>query len=211
MNPDFDMAIDQKVKPLVQGAMQKHLGITVADIEADISDQLKRSALLEFPVDTKVPFKQAKKAFKRAYLMRLLRQHLGNISAAADIAGIDRRSIHRLVGSLKIPVATFREAAEPAYVKQAAVQGIIKDVLEQYRSALNPTKYKALFAHAEALSVDIVKELPESHLTLAEAERVFEQAYFSQLLKESRTIAEAARKAGLCYEGVHRKLKTLGL
>ncbi len=211
MNPQLDSLIDGKIKPLISGAMQKHLGISVADIEADITDQLKRSTLLDFSVDISMPYKKAKKAFKRAYLLRLLQQHLGNISTAASIAGIDRRSIHRLVGSLKVPAAKIRDSAQPAYVRQNAVQEIVEDVLEHYKPALNQSKYKALSAHSEALSGDIAKELPEAHLSLKEAENAFECEYFKELISQSATITQAAKKAELRYEVVHRKLKSLGL
>jgi DNA-binding NtrC family response regulator len=211
MTANLDTAVDQKVKPLVQGAMQKYLGIKVSEIEADITDQLKRSTLLDIPINTRTPYKQAKKAFKRAYLMRLLQQHLGNVSTAADVAGIDRRSIHRLVLSLKVPTIKFREDAEPSYVRQATVHGIIQGVMEHYRAALSPVKYKAFSANTGALSEDIVKELPEEHLTMKDAERAFEQAYLSQLMKECSTITEAAQRARLRYEVLHRKLKGLNL
>ena len=211
MNTDLEFAIDQKVKPIVAGAMQKFLGVKVANIETDISDQLKNSTLLDFSINTKLPYKQAKKAFKRVYLMKLLQMHLGNISIAATVAGLDRRSIHRLVLSLKVPALKFREDAEPSYARQAVVQGIIQGVLGQYRSALNPVKYKALSAQTEAISEDIVKELPETHLTLKEAEHSFEKAYLSQLMKESSTIVQAAKTAKLRYEVLHRKLRNLGI
>ncbi len=227
MNLPHDAVIDAKVKPIVEQAMQKYLGIRVSDIEADITDQLKRSTLLDIPIDSKLPFKAAKKAFKRAYLMRLLHQHLGNISTAADVAGIDRRSIHRLVLSLRVPTTTFRKDAQPQYarnhhmvaspqtavgdIRQATVQGILQNVLENYRAALNPIKYNAFSAQAEAISDDITKELPEEHLTLKAAEQAFEYAYFRQLMKESTTVVEAAKKARLRYEVLHRKLKSIGI
>jgi DNA-binding NtrC family response regulator len=211
MTAELESAITQKVKPLVESAMQKYLGIKVADIEADITDQLKQTALLDIAVDVKLPFKAAKKAFKRAYLMRLLRQHLGNISTAADAAGVDRRSVHRLVTSLKIPTTKMRESAQPDYVRKTAVQTIVEDVLGQYKAALNPAKYKVLYEHSEALSEDIVKELPDTHLTFKAAEIAFERAYLGQLLSQSRSIAEAAKKAKLRYEVLHRKLRMLGI
>ncbi len=211
MNSELERAVDLKVKPIVGGAMQKFLGVKVANIESDISDQLKNSTFLDFTINTKIPFKQAKKAFKRAYLMRLLQQHLGNISTAADIAGIDRRSIHRLVISLKVPTMKFREDAQPVYARQAVVQGIVQGVLEQYKSSLSPVKYKAISAQTGAISEDIVNELPESHLSMKEAENAFEKLYFSQLMKECSSISKAAKQAKLRYEVFHRKLKNLGI
>ncbi len=211
MNSELETAIDHKVKPIVCSAVQRFLGVKMANIETDITDQLKRSTLLDIPIETKLPFKKAKKAFKRAYLMRLLKIHLGNISMAASVAGMDRRSIHRLVLSLRIPTAKFREDAEPSYARQSAVQGIIQGVLEQYKPALNSARYKALSAQTGAISEDIVKELPETHLTLKEAEHEFEKAYLSQLLKECKTITQASKAAMLRYEVLHRKLRLLGI
>lgn len=209
MTSDLNVAIDQRVKPIVGNAIRKHLGVSVSNIELDITDRLKKSALADFAINTSLPFKEAKKAFKRTYLARLLQTHLGNISTAAGIAGIDRRSMHRLVASLRIPTTRIRETANPAYVRQTTVKNVIQEVLEQYKPALNPAKYKALSAHAESLSEEIIKELPEEHLSFKEAEHEFEKAYFARLANECRTIAAMARKAGLRYEVVHRKLKAL--
>jgi DNA-binding NtrC family response regulator len=54
------------------------------------------------------PFKEAKgmlvEAFEREYLTHLLERHKGNISRAAQEAGIDRNYIHRLVKKYGIPV-----------------------------------------------------------------------------------------------------------
>lgn len=53
------------------------------------------------------PFKEAKglliEQFERDYLTHLLRRHAGNISRAAQEAGIDRNYIHRLVKKYGIP------------------------------------------------------------------------------------------------------------
>jgi DNA-binding NtrC family response regulator len=211
MKPEVGVAIDEKIAPLLDSAMRQHLGITVKDIQLDITDRLKQTALIDFGVNTKLPFKQAKKAFKRAFLLRMLQLHRGNVSTVASVTGIDRRSVHRLIGSLKLPATSIRDEAKPAYERQGVVRGIISEVFEQYKPALNTTKYKALSAHTEALSGDIVKELPESHLSLKEAEKAFEREYFIRLFAETLTIAELSKKAKLRYEVVHRKLKSLGI
>jgi transcriptional regulator with GAF, ATPase, and Fis domain len=69
------------------------------------------------PTNPKVldmPFKEAKgilvESFEREYLTHLLQKHRGNISRAAQEAGIDRNYIHRLVKKYNIPVIRGSEA-----------------------------------------------------------------------------------------------------
>jgi transcriptional regulator with GAF, ATPase, and Fis domain len=61
---------------------------------------------IAIPIDTTIPFKDAKQAlvteFERRYIRRLLAEHGGNISAAARVAGIDRMSIHKMLHRLGI-------------------------------------------------------------------------------------------------------------
>ena len=61
-----------------------------------------------------MPFKEAKgmlvESFEREYLTHLLAKHRGNISRAAQEAGIDRNYIHRLVKKYNIPVIRGSEA-----------------------------------------------------------------------------------------------------
>lgn len=55
------------------------------------------------PVESRpdLPMKRAKdqwnRTFEREYLCSLLKQHGGNISQAARAAGVDRKTIHRLL------------------------------------------------------------------------------------------------------------------
>ena len=48
-----------------------------------------------------LPLKRAKEAwaasFERDYLIQLLKRHDGNISQAAKSAGVDRKTVHRLM------------------------------------------------------------------------------------------------------------------
>ena len=210
---ELEKLVESKIKPMLEQAMQKSLGITVAELESDISDKLKRSALLEFEVDTKLKFKYAKKRFKREYVAHLLQLNFGNVADVAKIAMVDRRSIHRIVSDMKIEVQKFRDALQKgAYVKQLAVQDIIQESLEHYKSALNPRKYEALYKEAPSLSKNITKEIPETPKTLKEAETEFEKRYFEKALAENNgNISKTARKVGIRFETLHRKLRALGI
>jgi DNA-binding NtrC family response regulator len=63
-------------------------------------------SMMTVPVDVSVAFKAAKQdvinEFERRYVLKLLAQHEGNISAAARAAGIDRMSIHKMLNRLGI-------------------------------------------------------------------------------------------------------------
>ncbi len=62
--------------------------------------------MMSVPVDVSVAFKTAKQdvinEFERRYILKLLAQYDGNISAAARAAGIDRMSIHKMLHRLGI-------------------------------------------------------------------------------------------------------------
>jgi DNA-binding NtrC family response regulator len=210
---NLEKTIEEKVKPLVADAMQKFLGVTINEIENDISGKIKRSPLMDYDADVSLGFKRAKLAFKKYYLTRLLQNHLGNVSEVARIAGLDRRSIHRLITSLKIDIKRYREELlRGSYVKQEAVKGIIEQTLDHYRTSLNPDRLALLYRFAPTLSKDIVDQLPETPLSLADAELEFERKYFSKALGLfNRNISKTARAIGIRYETLHRKLKSLGL
>jgi DNA-binding NtrC family response regulator len=213
MAGELEKLIEDKVKPMLEEAMQKNLGITVNELETDISDRLKKSVLLEFDIDTKLKFKDAKKKFKREYVAHLLQLNFGNVAEVAKIALVDRRSIHRIVAEMKIEVQKFRDILQKGeYVKQLAVQDIIQESLEHYKTALNPVKYEAFYKQAPSISKNIIKELPETPKNLKEAEKEFEKRYFEKtLLENNGNISRTARKIGLRFETLHRKLKVLGV
>lgn len=208
MNPELEIILDNKIKPLVGGAVQKHLGVKLEAIQADISDRLKKQPFIDYPINTNVPFKKAKKAFKKYFLRKLLHLNSGNISDTAKQAGIDRRSVHRLLSQLRLDADKFRK--EQHYVKQQAVQQIIHETLDAYKPALHPGKFKQLYASASELSRDIAQALPEQALSLKQAEQEFEKAFLAQALAEHNgNISKTARAVGLTFEHAHRKIKAL--
>jgi len=213
MPEDLERTIEEKVTPLVDEAMQKYLGVHISEIKADISDRLRKSPLLELPVDSSLSFREAKRRFVKAYVERLLRLHFGNVSEVARLSGLDRRSVHRLIVEHKLRIEPIRhELHRPSYVKQQAVQGIIESTLDLYKPAIAPARMESLYRYVPTLSKDIVRELPERPVPLAVAEREFERRYFEQLLASHKgTLAQLAKRVGLRYETVHRKLKLLGL
>jgi len=201
------------VEHIVSDAMHKVLGVNISEISKDISSKLEKSPLLDFTVDTKIKFKLAKKRFKQDFLRRLLRTSYGNISLVAKRAGVDRRSIHRIVKESGINVSKIREdMIKPYDVKQKAVGNIIENVIDQYKTVIHPTKIAEVYRNVSGVSKDILEELPEKQLTLKQAEEEFEKAYLAKALVECEGNAtKCAKRIGLRYETLLRKLKSLGL
>ena len=203
----------RNVEHIVDDAMRPFLGVSIDELNRDISEKLQKSPLLPFDIDTKLKFKAAKKKFKQQFLSRLLRVSYGNISVVAKRSGVDRRSIHRIVKDAGIDVARIRiEMIKPYQIKQKAVGGIIEDVLEHYKQVIHPTRMAEVYKQVDTVSKDILDELPDKQVTLKKAEEEFEKEYLRKAVAENEgNITKTAKKIGLRYETLLRKLKSLGL
>lgn len=210
---DLEKVVKSRVKPIIDGAMQKFIGARIVELESDISDSLAKNPLFEVEIDTSLKFKKAKDNFKRSYISKLLQTHLGNISKVADVLGIDRRSIHRLIKSLKINIEKIRKnLLSKEYAQEEAVKDVIESALGEYKQVINPERLKKMYEEVPKLSKDIMKELPKMPPTLKEAEEDFERRFIVRALKENKfNVSKTARKIGLRYETLHRKMKALGL
>ena len=213
MTENLEKVVKEKVEPLVDEAMHRYLGITVSEIKGDISDRIGKSPLLSYEINTSVSFKVAKKLFKKDFITRMLHSHRGNIGVVARFTRLDRRSIYRAIKEFGIDVKKIKsEAIRRDQYRRAAVDHILKDTLNDYKTVLRPAKLKKMYKGVEKLSSDIVKELPVIEMTWKGAEREFEKAYISKVLKEfDGNISKAAKKMNIRYETLHRKIKRLGL
>jgi len=108
----------------LQNLMERIVSLAVPGQEitaADLPDKLSSLGTPASPaVDIDQPFHEAKEkaieAFERAYLEALLARHGGNISEAARHAGIDRKTIHRMLKKYDLQVRLERALAGPASV-----------------------------------------------------------------------------------------------
>jgi len=108
----------------LQNLMERIVSLAVPGQEitaADLPDKLSSLGTPASPaVDIDQPFHEAKEkaieAFERAYLEALLTRHGGNISEAARHAGIDRKTIHRMLKKYDLQVRLERALAGPASV-----------------------------------------------------------------------------------------------
>ncbi len=202
---DMEHIVDDAIKPV--------LGVSIDELNKDISAKLARNPLAWFEINTKLKFKAAKKSFKQQFLRRLLRTSYGNISIAAKRAGVDRRSIHRIVKEAGIDVTRMREDMEKPYqVKQKVVESVIENVLEQYKQVIHPQRIAEVYKNVNSVSKDILDEMPDEPITLKDAEAEFEKEYFRKVLVENHgKVTATAKKIGLRYETLLRKLKASGL
>ncbi len=209
---DLEKVVKARVKPIIDSAMQKFIGARIVEMENDLSDRLA-NPLLDMEIDTSLGFRKAKQKFRKQYLSRLIQASMGNISKAADSAGIDRRSIHRLVSSMKIDAESIRDnLIGRAYVQEDRVRDIIEGTLGEYRAIISPKKMKKMYGGVAEISKDIIRELPQEPLTLKEAEEEFEKRFISKAMQENgMNASKAARSIGLRYETLHRKMKALGI
>ena len=213
MPENLEIVLKKKVRPILDQAMHRFIGITVDEINADISDKLLKNPLLDVELDTSLSLKKARDKFRRFYLLKLLQNNFGNISKVAEIADTDRRTIHRLTSALKINVSKIRKDMLKAdYIKQEAVKDIIETTLDNYKSVIKEEKLEKLYKNVSTLSKNIIRELPDEPLTLKDAEREFERRFITKALKENNdSVTKTAKKLKIRYETLHRKLKSLDM
>ena len=208
---DLERVIKDKIEPLIEEAMQKFLGVTIREVEQDITEKIGGEKIIGLQVRVDLSFKEAKKLFKKEFLERTLKTHYGNVSEVADIVGLDRRSIHRDLRTLGIDMKRVREKLyKVGYFEKEAVDGVIRKVLEQYKQSIRPERLEKMYEHVPELSEHIVHYLPLT-MTWKEAEREFERKYLKAALERSGTVSNTARTIGLRYETLLRKMKKLGL
>lgn len=197
---------------MIDEAVAKSVGIKVEELSKNLTKKLE-NPYFHFMVDTSISFKEAKKLFKKMYVERMLGFYFGDVSAVARAAGIDRRSIHRIIKETRIDVAAYRKMMlRPEYVREIKISSLIEGAVKEYEDVLNPKKLSLIYSIVPKLSEDILKELPVQEYSLKEAEEDFERNYLTQALKENNWgQAAAARKIGLRYETLHRKVRELSI
>ncbi len=209
----LDKVLKKEVEPFLDESMHKLLGVTISEFGKDITDKIEKNPLIAYDIDTSLNFKTAKKMFKKQFLKRVLQIHFGNVSAVAKATGLNRRSVHRAIKNLNIKVDKIRkDMLRSEYYRKEAVEGILKDTLDDYKTVIRPSRLENMYENVDKLSSDIIKKLPAIEMSWDSAERMFEKAYLKKALKENKgNVSKTARKIGIRYETLHRKLKKLGL
>ena len=65
VNKKLESVMFDKVKPIVEHALQTFLGVSIDELNKDITEKLKKSPLLNIKPDMSLPYKDAKKKFKK--------------------------------------------------------------------------------------------------------------------------------------------------
>jgi DNA-binding NtrC family response regulator len=199
-----------KVTPLLEETMEESWGITIPQLESDITDKLKNPRL-QIYVAPNLSFSKAKNKFKQEFLKKELRLHLGNITQLAKTLDLDRRSIHRAIKTLEIDIESVRDQ-ELRTLKEEEVNETIRSSLRQYSEFIQPQQMEKMYARVPSLSRNIAKLLPHTDVIGKEAKREFEEQFLSRSLKEnSGNITDTAKKLKIRVETLYRKLKALGL
>ncbi len=201
------------INPSVSESLRRVLGITIKELNEDISKRLVKGPLLGIRVEHNMPYKEAKRRFRQEYLARMLNQNYGNVSRVAELVGMDRRSLHRIIQEAEIDVDKIRsDMLKPQYVKETWVKDMIGDILKGYSEVLHPKKLEMFYENAAALSKDLLSELPPGNMTMKDAEEEFDRLYLEKaLISTNYDLQLAAQKVGLRYETLLRKAKKLGL
>jgi transcriptional regulator of acetoin/glycerol metabolism len=207
---DLEATVKEKVKPLVEESLEKNLGVTIPKLEEDITDQLKKP-IMDIYIPPHLNFKDAKKAFKKEFLKRELKLHLGNISHLAKSLGLDRRSIHRTIKDLHIDIKHVRGEDSKGRYYEHKIDEAIRTTLDTYKDVIHPTKMESMYQDVASLSRNIAKTLPHQHLRWKDAEHVFEKEFLEKALKDEGSVTKAAKKIDIAVETFHRKIKKLRL
>src|SRR3989344_332561 len=208
----LEKVVKDRIEPLLEETMQKFLGITIRELEKDITEKIEHTKLIGITVRTDLPFKDAKKLFKKEFLERTIQTHYGNISEVADVVGLDRRSVHRDLKSLHVDIKKLREKMyKPRYFEKEAVDQLLPRSLDQYKSVIRSEKLGQMVDYVPELSEQIVNILPNTTVRWKDAEREFERIYLKAAIGRYKNLSETARAIELRYETLLSKMKKLGM
>jgi DNA-binding NtrC family response regulator len=210
-NKDLERVLDEHVKPVVERTIQKYIGVSIKELNKDITEKLKKNPLIEFNIDTNLPLKIARKAFRKRYLERLLKSNFGDISAVAKICEVDRKTIHRMIIELDININECRKALlKPEYVKMEALSSAIEETLKHYDKLLHPEKLSEVYKNVDKMSENILKEFSFNWPSLKNAENNFEKDFIEKAVEENKgNVSATARILKIRYETLYRKIKEL--
>lgn len=212
MQEDLEKTIKKRILPIIDEASKRFLGFSIEKLNENLIDKLEKP-IFRFTIDTSIPYKKAKRLFKKEFFSKLLKGHFGNISEVARVSGLDRRSVHRAVKELKIDIDDYRrKGLVPDEYNAEKIDEAVKHALEDFSDIIRPAKLEEIYKNVSQQSQKALKDLPLREATYEEAEEEWEREYFKQALKENNnSVTKTAKAIGLRYETLIRKMKFLGI
>ncbi len=200
---------DGKKGKIVEDVFQRYLGVTIRELNQDITRNID-SPLLDFISEEEKNLKTARRTFLRHYVIRLLERHSGNVKAASDEAEVTRRTMHRLISDLHIDVSVMRKR-RPSRNYETKVHNAIEKTLQGYEKILHPEKLDAVYEKIDDIAKDIADGTEEPKmLSLKEAEDAFLSVFIRKsIARNAGNISKAAREMGIRYETLNRKMNSL--
>jgi DNA-binding NtrC family response regulator len=194
------------ISSVVEKVVKRYTGESRPELEYSISTNLEFRML--FPIDTRKPFKEAKKSFLKNYLNDLLTLSLGNISLAAKKANMHRRHFYRMISELEIdPEIQRRELLKPSEYIKGNVHYILEETLSNIS---NDEKIQTIYTNLDDISEIIAQSIDS--ISYDEALDLFEKEFISKTLKEnSYDIEKSAEELDMSQRTLYRKMSKFGL
>ncbi len=163
---------------------------------------------LLFNIDLNKPFKEAKKDFVRSYLNDLIVLSLGNVSRAAQKAGIHRRHLHRMINEFEIDLTSHRkELIKPAKYMKDYVQDVLEETLTNFEEK---EKIEDVYSSLNDISSVVAENI--KHIPYEEALFIFEREFIQNALKANLyDLKKTAKTLEISSRTLYRKLNKLGL
>ncbi len=200
---------DEEKEKLVENVFQKYLGVSIRELNKDITRKLN-GPVEDLLSEEETDLKKARRTFLKHYLIRLLERHRGNVKSASTEAGTSRRTLHRLIGETGVDTSLIRKKRESTPY-ETRVHDIIEGSLHKYEDIIHPRRLDSLYNHISEITKDIVGSTEDKTiLPLKEAEEMFEAVFIRKSMARNRNnLTKTAREIGIRYETLHRKIAAL--
>ena len=197
-----------KLNAILEENIKRKLGVSIKELNksliSSLENRLSSSILLTI-------YKDAKKAFQKAYFEELLTFNHGNISKAARIANLNRRQIHRICIDAGVEVREIRrEMLKPYYYLKQNIEDITEQKINEFRNEIKPERLTKIYKNIPQFSQNIIEFIDEKTQSYEEALETFEKRYFEQVLETAKgNTLKAAEIAGISERSIVRKIKAL--
>jgi len=201
----------EELNSIVEDSLKKHAGISIRELNKTITQTLENR--LSFSIILPISYKAAKKIFQKSYFQELLTLNHGNISKAAERAGLNRRQIHRICNGAGINSKEIRsQMLKPYNYLKENIQDIVEEKIETSKNSINEADRDKVYKKIPKIADNITEFIEERISPYDEAIIAFERHYFSEILKSTdKDTKKAAKIAGLSERQILRKIREFAI